>query len=409
MKQKTIAICGGGAGGMMCALALAEGGQKNVTIIERGDRLGRKLSATGNGQGNIANTCFGAEHYFSDNRSLTAKVLSALTCDGLISFLRRLGGLFEADAQGRVYPVSRQASSVTDLLRFALERERVKVELGACVTGIQRGKSAKGPSAYRLACSDGRQFSADNIVLATGGKAAENFGTDGTGYTLAQMMGHSVTPLYPSLVQLKTETAPIRGLKGIRVSCEAHAYVGGWEVAQKRGDVIFTDYGVSGNAIFFLSSFLTGKEETSIVLDFLPDMPLDELTEFLREKQSISARESITGTLLNNRLGHVVARRVKNVPGDTDYPVALAEQIKAYKLRVEGTLDFMSAQVTRGGVPMAEINEDLMSRKTEGLYFCGEILNVDGECGGYNLQWAFSSGMYVAKSILRKCDEGTFV
>lgn len=389
----------------MCALALAEGGQKNITIFERGDRLGRKLSATGNGQGNIANSRFGAEHYFSDDLSLTSKVLSALTCDGLISFLRRQGGLFEADAQGRVYPVSRQASSITDLLRFALEREGVRVELGTCVTGIRQGEGTKGPEAYMLVCSDGREFSAENVVLAAGGKAAANFGTDGMGYALAQMMGHSVTSLYPSLVQLKTETAPIRGLKGIRVSCEAHAYVKDREVARKRGDVIFTDYGVSGNAIFFLSSFLTGKEETSIVLDFLPDMSLDELTEFLREKQDISAHESMTGTLLNNRLGLVVAKRVKNGLGRAAYPAALAAQIKGYKLRVEGTLDFMSAQVTRGGVPMAEVDGDLMSRKAEGLYFCGEILNVDGECGGYNLQWAFSSGMYVAKSILRKCCE----
>lgn len=395
MKRKIVAVVGGGAGGMLCAQVLAAAEKYRVVLIERGARPGRKLSATGNGQGNVTNFSMGAEHYFSDDRAKVACILTAFSPEDLIAFFGGLGGLFESDGQGRVYPSGRQASAVTDLLRFALARAGAEVLLERTVTAISRRKGG-----YELAFSEGGTLFADAVVLATGGKAAPNFGTDGTGYALARSLGHTVTPLYPALVQLKTDTRFIRGLKGVRANCRAIAYEGEKEVAHARGDVIFTDYGVSGNAVFLLSSYLTDAQSPRLVFDFLPDRTEEELAAFLERKAAFCPRESLLGAVLSNALGRAVLRRAETGGGCT--PAVAAKLVKNFELRVTGTLGFDAAQVTRGGVPLAETDDGLQSRKAENVWLCGEILNADGECGGYNLQWAFASAMCAARDILRR-------
>ena len=395
MKRKIVAVVGGGAGGMLCAQVLAAAEKYRVVLIERGARPGRKLSATGNGQGNVTNLSMGAEHYFSDDRAKVACILTAFSPEDLIAFFGGLGGLFESDGQGRVYPSGRQASAVTDLLRFALARAGAEVLLERTVTAISRRKGG-----YELAFSEGGTLFADAVVLATGGKAAPNFGTDGTGYALARSLGHTVTPLYPALVQLKTDTRFIRGLKGVRANCRAIAYEGEKEVAHARGDVIFTDYGVSGNAVFLLSSYLTDAQSPRLVFDFLPDRTEEELAAFLERKAAFCPRESLLGAVLSNALGRAVLRRAETGGGCT--PAVAAKLVKNFELRVTGTLGFDAAQVTRGGVPLAETDDGLQCRKAENVWLCGVILNADGECGGYNLQWAFASAMCAARDILRR-------
>ncbi len=395
MKAKTIAVAGGGAGGMLCAQVLAAAKKYTVVLLERGARLGRKLSATGNGQGNVTNLSMGAEHYFSDDRAKVARILAAFPPADLIAYFGELGGMFESDDRGRVYPSGRQASAVTDLLRFALERAGAEIRLEHTVDKVSRAGNG-----YAIGFREGGSLFADAVVLAAGGKAAPNFGTDGAGYALARSLGHTVTPLCPALVQLKTETAPVRGLKGVRANCLATAFDGEKELAHARGDVIFTDYGVSGNAIFLLSSYLTAAAAPRLVLDFLPDTAEGELTAFLERKAAFCPRENLLGTILSNALGRAVVRRVQE--GGSFSPAAAARQVKHYGLRVTGTLGFDAAQVTRGGVPLAETDEGLQSCKAANVWLCGEILNVDGECGGYNLQWAFSSAMCAARDILRR-------
>ena len=214
MEKIHTAIIGGGAAGMFCAAALSE---KGVLILERGERLGRKLSATGNGQGNVTNLDMSAAHYFSSDVSSEERISRILSRHGreeLVGFLENLGGLFLPDERGRVYPAGRQASAVTDLLRYALADKGVRVRTGTKVVSLAK----KGDVFELTAETDGGKevFQAENVALCAGGKAAKNFGTDGNGYALAKGFGHTVTPLYPSLVQLKTETAHIKGLKGIR-------------------------------------------------------------------------------------------------------------------------------------------------------------------------------------------------
>lgn len=400
IEQKRITILGGGASGLFCTLILSDGGARDITLLERGERLGRKLSATGNGQGNVTNLHCGAHHYFSDDLKKAEEVLRAFPPESLIARLEGLGGLFESDEKGRVYPTGRQASAVTDLLRFALARRKVKILTGVCVKNIARKKGE-----YILFDESGQSVTSDILVVAAGGKAAKNFGTDGTGYELVKKLGHGVTPLYPALVQLKTETEDIRSLKGIRADCVAYAYDGQKELTHARGDVIFTDYGVSGNAVFFLSSYLTDCAAPRLRLEFLPDTAREKLVTALRLKQKSGiVEEELLTCILNNQLGRAILRRVKRECGGVTAENAAA-CVKDFQLKVTGTLGFDYAQVTRGGVPMREVTDGLESKKSENLYLCGEILNVDGECGGYNLQWAFASAKRVAESVLARLEE----
>ena len=372
-----IAVIGGGAAGMACAVRLAGAGRE-VVLAERGERLGRKLAATGNGQGNVTNLAMDASHYFSDDLEKVARILARCGAQDVIRFLEGMGGLFLPDARGRVYPAGRQASAVTDLFRRELALRGVHVLTGTYVQNLSRG------STFTLSFADG-ELKADAVVLAAGGKAARQFGTDGSAYALAQAFGHTLAPLSPVLVQLRCDPAAVRGLKGIRVDAGLRLMRGGREVCALRGDVLFTESGVSGDAVFRASSRAQKGDE--ILLDFLPDTSAEALES--------AVRGGADGLLciVNNGLGRHIFRMAE---GDRARELAL---LKAFPLRVTGTLGFDYAQATRGGIPLAEVTDSLMSKYRSGLYFAGEILNVDGECGGYNLHWAFASALAVAEAL----------
>lgn len=405
MKEYAAIIVGGGASGMFCALRLAESGVKDVLLLERNDRLGRKLSATGNGQGNVTNTAMSAEHYFSGDAGRVASVLARFGAEDLIGALSALGGIFLPDAVGRVYPASRQAASVTDLLRFALEG-RVEVRTGVRVLSARRDGAL-----FSVRTDGGKEFRGRALVLACGGKAAPHFGTDGSGYGLARAFGHTVTPLRPSLVQLKTEQTYIRGLKGVRADCAVRLLPGAAAAkgmpASKgdvclRGDLLFTDYGVSGDVIFRLSAFC--REGDVLSVDFLPDCAPSAVAAAIRgkaERYPQMRGEDLLRGIVNSAVGKCLAKYSANAPFSQDRGLAdrLAACVKDFRLPVVGSLGFDYAQVTKGGVPLGEVDDDLMSRRAEGLYLLGELLDVDGECGGYNLQWAFSCGAIAASAV----------
>lgn len=405
MKEYAAIIVGGGASGMFCALRLAESGVKDVLLLERNDRLGRKLSATGNGQGNVTNTAMSAEHYFSGDAGRVASVLARFGAEDLIGALSALGGIFLSDAVGRVYPASRQAASVTDLLRFALEG-RVEVRTGVRVLSARRDGAL-----FSVRTDGGKEFRGRALVLACGGKAAPHFGTDGSGYGLARAFGHTVTPLRPSLVQLKTEQTYIRGLKGVRADCAVRLLPGAAAAkgmpASKgdvclRGDLLFTDYGVSGDVIFRLSAFC--REGDVLSVDFLPDCAPSAVAAAIRgkaERYPQMRGEDLLRGIVNSAVGKCLAKYSANAPFSQDRGLAdrLAACVKDFRLPVVGSLGFDYAQVTKGGVPLGEVDDDLMSRRAEGLYLLGELLDVDGECGGYNLQWAFSCGAVAASAV----------
>ncbi len=375
--MQKISIIGGGAAGLACAVMLARAGA-DVTILERGQRLGRKLAASGNGQGNVTNVHMDASHYFSDDGERVARALARFGAADTVAFLSSMGGIYLPDARGRVYPAGRQASAVSDLFRRELERRGVNVLLGARVTELTHRKNF-------LLTYDGGTMSADKVILCAGGRAAEHFGTDGTAYALAQTFGHTVTPLSPALVRLKSDPALVRGWKGIRIDGGLTVLRGKTPVYSVRGDILFTENGVSGDAVFRASSY--ARTGDTLVVDFLPDVSEGDLLHAMEGKKDPLL------CIVPNGLGRVLERRTSNMG-------ALAHLIKHYELPVTGNCGFREAQVTKGGIPLSETTELLESKLQSGLFFAGEILNVDGECGGYNLQWAFTSAHLAAEGAL---------
>ncbi|MBQ9728468.1 MAG: aminoacetone oxidase family FAD-binding enzyme [Clostridia bacterium] len=403
MEKITMAIIGGGASGLILASFIQNAGK--TVVFERGDRVGKKLSATGNGQGNVTNTGVRDSDYFSFSENgvrLAKSCIQVFDDSSFAAFLKELGVLLSTDDRGRVYPSGRQASALTDALRFYLDFKGVNVRLSQKITDV---KKVKDGFELTVSSPEGEYtvFS-ENVALCAGGKAAKNFGTDGSAYRLAEKLGHTLTELYPSLVQIKTETQHIKTLKGIRVNGAVVTVRLGKTSKRVQGDVIFTDYGLSGDAIFRLSPFITDKIHSSSVelsIDFLPEFSAQELQTTLENKQktlpSIAAQELLFG-IVNNQIGRAVMKRAD---GEIKRAVSL---IKAFTLPVTGSLGFDYAQVTKGGISMDEVSQTLESKLIKGLYFAGEILDVDGECGGYNLQWAYSSARVVATAINAKCE-----
>ncbi len=400
MEQITIAIIGGGAAGLFLANALAH--HKGVVLFERGERLGKKLSATGNGQGNITNVAVKEAEYFSVSPSAgkAAKAIARFDDESLRRFFAELGVLCISDERGRVYPASRQASALTDALRFSLQKGKADVRLESRVTSLRK----KGEGFFlTVQTKEGeREFFAQNVVLCTGGKAAKNFGTDGSAYALATNLGHTLTKLYPSLVQLKTDTAHTKTLKGIRVNDGVIEGKTPTRSCRVQGDIIFTDYGVSGDAVFRLSAFIAEEIPSGnclLSLDFLPTHTQAEIYDLLVKKRKaypdLPVEELLFG-VVNNQIGRAVLRRAEK---DLKRAAAL---VKAFPLTVTGSLGFDYAQVTKGGIPLCEVTDGLESKIARGLYFAGEALDVDGQCGGFNLQWAYASARVVAEELQKE-------
>ena len=403
MKKRDVkvAIIGGGASGLICALKLSDAGLKNIKIFERNDRLGKKLSSTGNGQGNITNLNMGIEHYCSSGLQKAKIVLEEFDEKSLISYFTELGGCFVSDDRGRVYPSSYQAASVTDLLRFAVQDKNICFCCNEYIKDVSISKDQ-----FRI-CSEKSEYFFDYVVVCTGGQASKHFGTDGNGYEIAKKFGHSITRLRPTLVQLRAEKQKIKGLKGVKCNCKVKLQ----SQANRLfcGDLLFTDYGVSGDVVFKLSTY--AKENDVAIIDFLPQILQNDLQNILickMNKYPEMAAENYLRCIINSALARLILNIMKINPAAPCKTITdvqgLVRNIKEFRLGLEGGLGFDTAQVTQGGILMSEVDEYLMSNFRKNLFFAGEILDVDGECGGYNLQWAFSSGARCAQGIIRQVE-----
>ena len=390
-----IAIIGGGASGMAAALAAAEDPGNRVVLLERQARLGRKLQATGNGRCNLSNLHAGREGYHGDTPGFSRFALTQFPPERTLEWFGALGLYAVAEESGRVYPYSDQANSVVDVLRFALEKPNIRLELGCEVEKIR--KTAKG---FRLEWVDGA-LDCDRLIIACGGLAGTKLGGSMSGYKLLRSLGHRCTRLRPNLVQVKTAWGGVASLKGVRANCRAEILHEGALVRAGAGELQFTECGLSGPVMFELSRDVCQERGSWVCrLDFLPDMPEQTLLAALtrRTGTALPASELFTG-ILHNRLGRVLTQAAGiplSAPISSLREAQLAEaarMAKGLEALLTEPLGMDSAQVTAGGIVTAEFNEETMESKLcPGLFACGEVLDVDGDCGGYNLQWAWSSG-----------------
>ncbi len=395
------AIIGGGASGLMSAIELATGSDaifpSDIIILEKNDRLGKKLSATGNGQGNLLNKNFDISCYHGDKNFIKAFYAQALEID-IEAYLYNIGIPLVFDNDGRGYPMSKQASSVTDALRFLIQEKGINVRLSFAVTDIKYNGSC-----FEIYSNESKVM-AETVILSCGGKASKQFGTDGALYKIPSSFGHKLIKTYPSLVQIKTNTEKIKGLKNLKENVLLTAIVDGKEVMTVGGDLIFTDYGVSGLTAFKISPYLAGEKNVTLKIEFLPFLSLEETIKVVSDKIKNSPptlREDILSGIVNKKIGQSVMRTAENTS-----PNAIAKALKNFTLKVMGTLDFDYAQVTKGGVDTEKINPYTMESKLRrNLYLTGELLNVDGDCGGYNLTFAFVTGIIAAKNIKQKYDK----
>ena len=401
--MQTIVI-GAGASGMAAALEAAKKPGNKVRLLERQSRVGRKLAATGNGRCNLTNLHAAAADYHSST-GLAFEALSAFPVPKVLEFFEGLGLVWVSEPDGRCYPRSDQASSVVDVLRFALDAAGVQTILGCEVRRAEKTKNG-----FHLDTSAG-DFACDKLIIACGGPAAQKLGATDDGAKLLRMLGHSVTPLLPGLVQLRSPEPLLRSLKGVRAQAALTLSGADGDLAAALGEVQFVEDGVSGPAVFDLSREAARALPCSLTLDFLPDHTVQAVLALLQARclalPDQTAEELLTG-MLHNRLGRVL---VKKAELDIRTPLSqlsddalscCAAQIKGFHLDITGSYGLEHAQVTVGGAALAQFDpRTLESRLVPGLYACGEVLDVDGPCGGYNLQWAWSSGL-LAGQLRRK-------
>ena len=394
-----VCVIGGGAAGMLAALTAAENGHR-VLLLERQSRVGRKLLATGNGRCNLSNYHVSPAHYHG-GAGFCDFALSQFDVGKTLQYFASLGLLTVSEASGRIYPMSNMAGSVLDVLRYALERPEIDLQTSQTVTVVR--KMRVGFSVKTAPVT----FSARCLILAAGGAAGSKVGGGMDGYRLAKSLGHHRTALYPSLVQLKTDPTYPRALKGVKAQCGISICRGSQVLARNSGEVLFTEYGVSGPAIFDLSrSVSAGGSDLTCLLNFFPDWEEAEVLHWLSQRQAAMAAHEASTLLTGSchtRLGQMICKSAgftnQRAAGLTrDDLRRIARQATHFALPITGTCGFDQAQVTAGGLDTSEFDpRTLQSRLVPGLYACGELLDIDGDCGGYNLQWAWSSGRLAGK------------
>ena len=392
-----IAVIGGGASGLMAAITAKKSG-KEVIILERKDRILKKVLITGNGRCNITNVNANISNYFGKNISSVENILNRFTPQDTMDFFNELGIVCNEENRGKVYPLSGQASSVVDALRFEAEKLGIKIETEFYVRKIE-----KDGFKFKIYSEDKKKIEAGRVILAAGGQSYPELGSNGSGFELAKELGHSVTKLSPSIVQLKTEKYQVKGLQGIKTDVAVTAYGDNKKICTYDGELLFTDYGISGNVVFNISFVMPLYKNVEFEIDFMEKFDYNELYEMLKERKRILSHltmENYFNGMINKKLGQFLSKvsgieklskPVKDL-NDSDIR-KLCTVLKKYRVKILETTGFKNAQVTAGGVLLDEVNiETLESKIVKGLYFSGEVLDVYGECGGFNLQWAWASG-----------------
>lgn len=395
-----IIIIGGGASGMISAIyAHKTNPQLKICIVEKNNRIGKKILTTGNGRCNLTNINAEVSNYHGRNSRFVMSALSKMNVYDTMDFFESIGVVAKIEADGKVYPYSLQASSVVDALRYELERCGLGV---FCDTDCKEIRIRDG--VFCLYCANGRVFNSKKVIFSTGSIAGIKGEVSGS-YSVIEGLGHKKTALLPALVQLKAADKKCASMKGVKVTAKACAYVCGELIREEYGEVLFTDYGLSGPPVFALSRIISegisSGKTSEISLNLMPDKSTDEIyMHLLSRRRDVSLENYLLG-MMNKFVG---IRLIREITGEKltqnatvlndNLLYKLASIISDWRFEISGTNSFESAQVVAGGIDTNDFNPSTMeSRLVPGLYATGEVLDIDGDCGGYNLQWAWSSGM----------------
>lgn len=401
------AVIGGGASGLAAAIFCARftAGDR-VILLEKAPRVGKKLLATGNGTCNITNRNASPSQYHGHGVEIFTKAaLAAFSPEAAMAFFDSVGVRCAVRENGRVYPLCEQAGAVLDCMRLTLEQLGVTLRCDSEVTALRKKQGR-----FFLTVGD-TVVEAKKVFVATGGAAAPALGGSAHSYALPVSLGHTKTPLFPSIVQVRTDTTFVKAMKGLRTDATVTLTLNGAVVGRETGEVLFTEYGISGPAVMQISRAVGDWERRkqgvlTANLDLLPSIPKTELYNVLRARQELCRRaeDFLTG-LLNKRIGQTVCRAAGLSLAETAAALTqtqlqrLCNVIKEFELPVTGTQGFGGAQVTAGGISLQEIDPVTMeSHLVPDLYLLGEVLDVDGDCGGYNLQWAWASAYAAARA-----------
>lgn len=400
-KKKQVIVVGGGASGMVAAIAARRAGAE-VTILEKNPRIGKKILATGNGRCNFTNIGADIDHYHGKDPSFAQSALVDFSVEDTLGFFEKLGIEYKVEEAGKVFPMSDQASSILDVLMYELNQLGVRIVCDADVAKINKKNEL-----FIIELVNGQVYQGDKVIVATGGKAMPVSGSDGKGYELARNFGHTVTDIYPALVQLMLEGAYFKRIEGVKFVGTAEIIHRNKSLAKDRGDILFANYGVSGPPVLQISrkaqELLKAGQEAYLKINIMDMMSKDELRQRIGRRLRMGAHKPLDFCLVglvNKRLISVLLieagiRDYKMPAGDISPKEreAIVAILGDWRFKIRGTKGWTSAQVTAGGVDTAEIDPATMESKlVKGLYFAGEVMDIDGQCGGFNLQWAWSSG-----------------
>lgn len=402
---REVAVVGGGASGMMAAIRAADAGAA-VTVYEKNDRVGKKILSTGNGRCNFSNENMGASFFRGSGTALTDKVLNQFGVARTKDFFSSLGMRIK-DRGGYLYPASDQASTVLDLLRYELTRKRIAVHTGEAVRELSFDKDKE----KFLVKGYEKSGYYDAVILSCGGCAAPNTGSDGDGFRLAKQFGHRIVTPVPALTALRCKEKFYKQVAGVRCDAGLTLYVAGKTVCKEQGELQLTDYGISGIPTFQISRFaaraLQEKKPVTVRISFLPDLDEKSCEAFFKTRSKDHGEDSmgafLTG-IVNKKINQLLLKLagIRETEKVRDVSCEAFEKLRrlycGLETEVTSVNGFDKAQVCAGGVDCFEVTDALMSKKQPGLYFAGEILDIDGICGGYNLQWAWSSGAVAGKA-----------
>lgn len=403
-----IAVIGAGASGMMAAITAAAGGGE-VLLFEKNDRVGKKILATGNGKCNLTNKDFGLEKYYCKDYDKLDAVFSKFGVEELLAFFKANGFMLR-DRDGYVYPYCEQAAVVLDFFRRKLSHERIRILTESEVSKIRYNRNEKKFHIYY----DDKEYITDKVIVSCGGPASQKEGKGMTGFKIAKDFGHTVTSVVPGLVQLRATDKFVKALSGVRAKAKIALLINNRIVANESGEVQFTDYGISGIPVFQISRIasyaLKNSSKVQVAVNLFPEFEEKEFDKFFKERlkkfPDLSLEEFLSGTV--HKKIHIALMKHFSLTPEMKVSKILQDKLMSFLRKYQNLVFHISAvngmenaQVCAGGVVLSEVTESLESCKCPGLYFTGEVLDVDGKCGGYNLQWAFSSGFVAADDALK--------